>query len=337
MSQRERRGLREFSAASEGRGPSATNRVRATSPVLAEGVERFIFGDVFAEPGLSARERELITVAVLAALGGADNQLGVHVPAALACGADPDELVRLCEQIAPYAGFPRALNALRIVRDAIEEHGLPLPVAPREASLDDHLTRVADSEGDGVPLLLIHPLGLDHQAWRDTIHALGGRRRAIAPDLRGAGGAAGAPPAESVEQIVQDLITILVTSGVDRADIVSAAGYGLPAQLLFQRPDLVGSVTIVMTGPTSLPAPPSVQPMTAWFSAEELAEDGWPVRYARDRLRRRDPDGWGALTRLIEIAEPDPASFEGRPFRVVHKGPMPLLTSPDTLAEELIA
>ncbi len=121
-------GLREFDRASGGRGPTATARVRAVSPALAEGVEEFIFADVFSRPALTARERELVTVAVLCALGGAEPQLGLHIPAALECGVDPDELVAMCEQLAPYAGFPRALNALRAVRAAIEERGLPLPL-----------------------------------------------------------------------------------------------------------------------------------------------------------------------------------------------------------------
>ncbi len=123
------RGRHEFGLATDGRGPVATGVVRQASRVLAEGVEEFIFGDVFSQSTLSARERELLTVAVLAAIGGADNQLGVHVPAALRCGADPEEMIALCEQIAPYAGFPRALNALRAVRGVLEDRGLPLPVS----------------------------------------------------------------------------------------------------------------------------------------------------------------------------------------------------------------
>ena len=337
MTQRERRGLREFSAATDGRGPAATDRVREASPILAEGVERFIFSDVFAEAGLSARERELITVAVLAALGGADNQLGVHVPAALACGADPDELVRLCEQITPYAGFPRALNALRAVRAVLEEQGLPLPIPAREIELGDHSTRVIDTGGEGVPLLLIHPPELDRYAWRATINGLDGRRRVIAPDLRGAGSAADAPPAESVAHLVEDIIATVTALDVDQVDLVSAAGSGLAAQLNLTRPSLIRDVTIVMTDTGARPDPPSVDALAAWFSAKELAEDSWEVRYARDRLRRRDPASWPALSAIIEIDEPDTGAFEGRQFRVVRLGPMPLLTNPTGLISELSA
>ena len=127
-------GRREFGRATAGKGPVATGRVREASPVLAAGVEEFIFADVFSRSGLPARERELLTVAVLAAIGGADNQLGVHVPAALECGADAEELIQLCEQITPYAGFPRALNALRAVRAVLEERGLPLPLPVAEVA-----------------------------------------------------------------------------------------------------------------------------------------------------------------------------------------------------------
>src|SRR5450631_2812748 len=148
-------GRREFGRATAGRGLAATGRVREASPVLAAGVEEFIFADVFSRSGLPARERELLTVAVLAALGGADNQLGVHAPAALDCGADPEDLIQLCEQLAPYAGFPRALNALRAVRTVLEERGLPLPLAVRDVELREFTTLAATvGEGDEGILLV---------------------------------------------------------------------------------------------------------------------------------------------------------------------------------------
>jgi 3-oxoadipate enol-lactonase len=335
MSQRERTGRRELTAATEGRGPEATERVREASPVLADGVERFIFADVFAEPGLSAREREMITVAVLAALGGADSQLETHLPAAIAHGADPDELVRLCEQLTPYAGFPRALDALRAVRAVLEEHGLPLPMAAREVDVGDHTTRVADAPGEGVPLLLLHPPELDRLAWRDTARALAGRRRALAPDLRGAGAAAGARPADSLDQLTDDVIRIIDGLALGRVDVVSAAGGGLPAVLAVRRPDLVGTVTVVATTSHPLKGPPDVGGLVHWFSPDELAADAWPVRYARDRLARRAPEGWRALAAALEHGEPDPTSFEGRPLHVIREGEMPLLTAPERLAAAL--
>ena len=218
-------GLQEFSRATGGRGPVATERVREASRVLADGVDRFIFADVFSHSGLGSREREMITVTVLAAIGGADNQLGVHVPAALECGADPEELLQLCEQIAPYCGFPRALNALRAVRGVLEERGIALPPPPIELELEDHGT-LATSVGTGESgLLLLHSPETDRRVWRDVIAALPAGTRAVAPDLRGLGSAAGATFGASA----CDLSSSTVQSDPARVDVTLAPSYSPPA------------------------------------------------------------------------------------------------------------
>jgi 4-carboxymuconolactone decarboxylase len=77
----------------------------------------FVFGDVHSREGLPIRERELVIVAVLATLGGLEPQVRAHVRAARAIGVPDRELEETIVQIAPYAGFPRAINALKILRE----------------------------------------------------------------------------------------------------------------------------------------------------------------------------------------------------------------------------
>jgi 4-carboxymuconolactone decarboxylase len=77
----------------------------------------FVFGDVHAREGLPIRERELLIVAVLAALGGLEPQVRAHIRAARAIGISDRELEETIIQIAPYAGFPRAINALKLLRE----------------------------------------------------------------------------------------------------------------------------------------------------------------------------------------------------------------------------
>jgi 3-oxoadipate enol-lactonase len=224
-------GRREFARVTAGRGPAAVGKVAEASPVLADGVSEFIFADVFSRPGLSARERELVTVAVLCALGGAEPQLGLHIPAALEAGVDPDELIAMCEQIAPYAGFPRALNGLRAVRGVLEERGLPLPLPAERVVLGDHETLVTDvGEGDAPAVVLIHPLGLDRLVWRQVIRALPAGRRALAFDLRGHGGAGGAPPA-APGSLAADIVSLLAARGVDGDVELVGAGTSVGAAL----------------------------------------------------------------------------------------------------------
>lgn len=77
----------------------------------------FVFGDVHARSGLGIRERELVIVAVLASLGGVEPQVRAHIRAARAIGIPDRELEETILQVAPYAGFPRAINAMKILRE----------------------------------------------------------------------------------------------------------------------------------------------------------------------------------------------------------------------------
>lgn len=63
----------------------------------------FVFGDVHARPGLGVRERELVIVAVLTALGGLDPQVRAHIRAAREAGVSEEELEETMIQVAPYA------------------------------------------------------------------------------------------------------------------------------------------------------------------------------------------------------------------------------------------
>jgi 4-carboxymuconolactone decarboxylase len=89
--------------------------------VLGDWIVDFAFGDVHTRPGLGARERELIIVAVLATLGSSDPQVAAHVRALRALGVGWDEIEEAILQITPYAGVPRAVNALKVLRDEQEE------------------------------------------------------------------------------------------------------------------------------------------------------------------------------------------------------------------------
>lgn len=109
-------GAHELHAIDGERGEAVVRVVRQVSPTLADAVTEFAFGQIFCKAELGRRERELATVAILGAIGGAETQLRVHLAAALRSGIDPDELIALCEHLAPYAGLPRALNVLRETR-----------------------------------------------------------------------------------------------------------------------------------------------------------------------------------------------------------------------------
>lgn len=88
------------------------------APGLAETIIEFGFGDISSRPGLDLRERELATVAALAAMGGLQPQLTAHLVYALRLGWTPEELREALVQLAPITGFPRVINGLAALADA---------------------------------------------------------------------------------------------------------------------------------------------------------------------------------------------------------------------------
>ncbi|MHB9039000.1 MAG: carboxymuconolactone decarboxylase family protein [Armatimonadota bacterium] len=87
---------------------------------LGRYIVEFGFGDIYSRDGLSLREREIATVAMLTVLGR-DTQLRVHIGAALNVGLSPEEVEETIIQTVPYAGFPTAINALNILKQIASE------------------------------------------------------------------------------------------------------------------------------------------------------------------------------------------------------------------------
>ena len=90
------------------------------APDFATYLFEFPFGDIYSRPGLGLREREIATIAALAAMGTAAPQLKVHVGAGLNVGLSEAEIVEILMQVAVYAGFPAALNGLFAAREVFE-------------------------------------------------------------------------------------------------------------------------------------------------------------------------------------------------------------------------
>ena len=76
------------------------------------------WGSVWSRPGLSRRERSMITLALLAALGH-DDEFAMHVRATVNTGATPDDIKEALMHVAVYAGVPAANNAFRIAKQEL--------------------------------------------------------------------------------------------------------------------------------------------------------------------------------------------------------------------------
>jgi 4-carboxymuconolactone decarboxylase len=88
-------------------------------PELHRYIIDFVYGEVYAGDVLDAKTRALCTVAMLAALGQ-QLQLGLYVRASRRQGATEEEIREVLRQVAVYAGFPSAWNALATMRKALE-------------------------------------------------------------------------------------------------------------------------------------------------------------------------------------------------------------------------
>jgi 4-carboxymuconolactone decarboxylase len=97
----------------------AREAIRGTVPKLAEISDTLIYGEVWERPGLSRRDRSLITVAALIAMGR-DKQLDGHLARALANGVTKDEISELITHLAFYAGWPAAMTAALVAKEVFE-------------------------------------------------------------------------------------------------------------------------------------------------------------------------------------------------------------------------
>ena len=88
-------------------------------PRLAELTDEVLFGDVWARPGLSPRDRSLITVAALTALGRTD-QLRSHLNLALENGVTREELAEAATHLAFYAGWPAGRSAATTLKQVLD-------------------------------------------------------------------------------------------------------------------------------------------------------------------------------------------------------------------------
>jgi len=105
-------------------GDAHVDRAEAAKTAFDEPFQTFItegaWGSVWSRPGLSRRERSLVTIALLAALGH-DEEVRMHVRACRNTGASADDVMEALLHVAVYAGVPAANRAIRIAKAVLAE------------------------------------------------------------------------------------------------------------------------------------------------------------------------------------------------------------------------
>lgn len=99
------------------------DKMRQQSPTDQLPIQDFLaancFGDYYTRKGLDIKTRELLTFAMLISLGGCEPQVKGHVMGNLKIGNDRACLIDVVTQLLPYIGYPRTLNALRVIDEVI--------------------------------------------------------------------------------------------------------------------------------------------------------------------------------------------------------------------------
>lgn len=122
VSSRFDRGLRTLQRVAGVERPAVVDSFGDIAPDIARFVVEFAYGDVISRSGLALRERQLCTVAALAAAGNAEPQLQFHVRGALNVGASRRQVVETLIQTCVHAGFPATINAMVAVREILLGH-----------------------------------------------------------------------------------------------------------------------------------------------------------------------------------------------------------------------
>jgi 4-carboxymuconolactone decarboxylase len=99
-------------------GPTGQFPAAKLAPDYFDHVQQSAFGDIWTRPGLPVRDRSMITVALLAALGHSE-ELRSHLAGALNVGISRAEIVEILMHVSIYAGVPAAGAALRVAADVL--------------------------------------------------------------------------------------------------------------------------------------------------------------------------------------------------------------------------
>ena len=101
--------------------PRAGDEIVEPLGALGRYIMEFAYGDIYNRPGLSSRDRALLTIGMLTALGGHSLPLKVHLAGALRLGLTAPEIEEIIIHSVLYAGFPNAIDAQRLLLEVLAE------------------------------------------------------------------------------------------------------------------------------------------------------------------------------------------------------------------------
>jgi 4-carboxymuconolactone decarboxylase len=139
----------ELEAAAEAaRANVVDTTIAPTAPVLAELTNRVLFGDLWRRPDLSPRDRSLVTMAALIAIGQPE-QLPFHANRAMDNGLTQLEASEVLAHLGFYAGWPRAMSAVPVLERVFATRQQAAAAQPSSANTDLQIVRA--TAGAGTP------------------------------------------------------------------------------------------------------------------------------------------------------------------------------------------
>lgn len=129
---------RRMAQSNEGRSPTTPNKekrrgsvapeyMHAVAPALADYTDNVLYGDVWARPNLTPRDRSLVTLAVLISTGKTAQVRG-HSGRALTNGVRPQEIAGIATHLAFYAGWPSVVSSLKVIEQVFVERAIAAAV-----------------------------------------------------------------------------------------------------------------------------------------------------------------------------------------------------------------
>ncbi|MFD2706908.1 carboxymuconolactone decarboxylase family protein [Salibacterium lacus] len=124
MTDKEQAGWKQIEEMAGANGLAAMEELQKFSPRLAKLALEFGYGEVYADDALDLKQRALITLSSLITQGDAGRGLAYHFRAALHVGVSQEEIMETVHHCSAYAGFPKAIHALFIFKEVLQEEDI---------------------------------------------------------------------------------------------------------------------------------------------------------------------------------------------------------------------
>jgi 4-carboxymuconolactone decarboxylase len=102
-------------------GEGVMDTLKDIAPDFARLIIEFPYGDIYSRGVLSPKERQIATIASLTTLGNSPAELKAHIQGGLNVGCTRQEIIEIIIQMAVYAGFPNAVNAMLVAKEVFAE------------------------------------------------------------------------------------------------------------------------------------------------------------------------------------------------------------------------